>query len=63
MELPEVIYAKKGKDGVIYSAVKIEDAVGYIRADKLVTKLSEILVALEAKDKVIFDKMKEILDH
>ena len=62
MKFPEVIYAKKGKDGIIYSAVKIEDAVEYVRADKIAVKLSEILVALKAKDDAILTKMREVFD-
>ena len=62
MKFPKVIYAKKGKDGIIYSAVKIEDSIEYVRADNIAVKLGEILTALKAKDNMLLNKMREMLE-
>lgn len=64
MEMPDELYAKEENGVVTYSAVNTEDedAVEYIRADKILIKLVELLYSLKAKDELIFDKMKELLE-
>ena len=65
MEMPDAIYAKKGKEAIVYSTIKISgnDVVEYVRADKVAIKLAELLEALNVKNEKMLDEMKEILGY
>lgn len=62
MELPEILYAKSGKDSIIYSTVPIKGAAEYIRADKILIELRKLAEALDDSSEEVLNEMKNILN-